>query len=555
MYIRVISLILALSVSVTPSNSYAQNNESIKVDETCVKLVDWLYKDLTLQNLDKSFERMKSKLFTGMLKTLENVQGVNLKNHPELLKLWKSLSEIDPEFEGYLKENSPYNRYRFWRGKSYRKIKTYSFFEAIEAWKKLQDKKPEYFKGLDEEYKLDKWDLITADVVDNVSDIQYKDSDVKERLVRLSHKIKDIGLNPQKKLTKDLNISELKNQIDNIQKDIYEKASDQYVDHLKDYAHVCSVEDFSKIDPIHLEQYLCVARNNDVQPQIVPLLNELADVITIKSLNMAEKPEIPEIPPAPIIEPDYIPDEVDQLEIIEKKYRVNSNKKATFCKRDPNVIDTLIIHHTGSSEYFGPEAINSAHIGRSTKGDPWYMIGYNYLISEKFDGGTEENPAIIQGRPPEVRGAHAGGMTRKLSKERKKELMKYDIKCGRDDKFESKNMSSEIEYNRISGNITSLGIAILGNYETKYTAHVGGVTLYKNISGGRKVRYPSQIVLEKTAQLACKLQRQYPNIKRLVPHSYFKNTNCPGSIIAKLQEITTLANSYGCSFNEPEYVK
>jgi hypothetical protein len=546
MYIRVISFILALGVFITPVTNYAQEEESVP-DETCVQLVDWLYKDLTLQNLDKSFERTKNKLFMGMLKTLENVQGVNLKNHPELLKLWKSLSEVDPEFENYLNNNYPYRRYRFWRNKSYNNIKTYSFLDAIEAWKKLQDTKPEYFKGMEDKFKLDKWDLVTADVIDNVSDIKYKNGDIKSKLQELSSKIKEAGSNPTKKLTQELNLNELKQQVDDIQKDIYKKSSDLYVGYINDYGHVCNPEVMSKADPLHLEEYLCLARNDEVKPDIAPLLVNLANVITLSDLNMAEQPEVPPLPPEP--------DEVDKLKIEKIDYKVNSNKNATYCLRDPNVVDTLVIHHTGSSIDFGPEDINEAHIGRSTMGDPWYMVGYNYLVSEKYNGGSFESPSIIQGRPPEMRGAHAGGYTRELSKERKKELSQYEIKCGRDDNFVTANMSSEFVGGQISGNITGLGIAILGNYETKYTAHVGGVTLHKNVKGNSKITFPSEAVLNKVAQLACKLQRQYPNIKRMVPHSYFKATNCPGSVIARLQTITNMANSYGCNFNDPEYVK
>lgn len=545
MYVRIISLFLALGMFVSfPIAAQEQEQK-----EVCAKLLDWLYKDLTLQNLDRSFKRTKTKLFMGMLKTLENVQGVNLKYHPELLKLWKSLSKIDPKFEGYLKKNSPYNRYRFWRGRTYTKINTYSFHDAIKAWKDLQVSNPEYFKGLEQNELLDKWDLVTADVVDNVSDIKYQNTGVKTKLEYISKQLKEASTNPSKKLTTKANLSELKEKMDSLEKDIYNNSSDLYKEYLNDYGHVCSEEDISKLDPLQMEDYFCLDCA-DPNPNISPLLLGLADVVTIKDLNMIEQPEIP------VIIPPDTRDEVDKLEVTKINYDVNPDPKATYCLRDPNVIDTLIIHHTGEEKDVGPELINQGHVGRSTDGDPWYMIGYNYIVSEQHHGATADSPTVIQGRPPEMRGAHAGGYTRKLSKERRDELSEYKIKCGRDDKFIETNMSAEFKYKRISGNITSLGIAVLGNYETKYTSTVGGVTLIKNVSGSKKFKFPSDIILTKVAQLACKIQRQYPNVKRLVPHSYFKATNCPGSIIAKLQTITNLANSYeGCNFNDPEYMR
>lgn len=547
MYIRVISLFLALGVFIVPKTNYAQDKE---LENTCSQLVDWLYKDLTLQNLDKSFERMKSKLFMGMLKTVENANQVNLKNHPKLLKLWKSLANIDPEFEDYLKTNSPYNRYHFWRGKSYRNLKTYDFFSAIKAWKDLQTSTPEYFKGLEDKYKLDKWDLLTADTIDNINQINYKNKKVRNKLESLSKKIKEMASTPATKLTKNVNLTVLKKEIDDIQKNIYDNSSDIYKKYLNDYAHVCNLEDMAKNDPLHMEEYLCLARNDEMKPDIAPLLVGLANIVTIKNLNTTERPAIP-VPP-----PHDTRDEVEKLKIVKIDYDVNPDPKATYCERDPNMINTLVIHHTGEGKEVGPELINEGHIGRSTDGKPWYMVAYNYLVSERDYGGTSENPSIIQGRPPEMKGAHAGGYTRKLSKKRKEELKRYSIKCGRDDHFVETNMSKEFLNGRISGNITSLGIAVLGNYEQKYRATIGGVTIIRNASGKNKVTYPNSAVIAKVAELACKLQRQYPNIKRIVPHSYFKATNCPGSIIAKLQKITNLANSYdGCHFNDPEYVK
>ena len=536
------------------SSAFAQevqlSDDKQKPEEVCIKLLDWLYKDLTLQNLDKSLERTKTKLFMGMIKTLENVDSGNLKYHPELLKLWKSLSHIDPEFEDYLDENAPYKRYRFWRNRRYNKIKTVDFFGAVKAWKDLQESNPEYFKGLEEKFRLDKWDLTTADVVDNISDVKYKNSGVKQKLLDISKALKTRASNPTKKLLTGQSLTDLKKKIDGLQKDIYENSSELYFNYLKDYEHVCDMNTISGLDPVHLTEYICSYENDEVKPDIDHLLLNLADVITINKLDTTEQPEIPPVP----VDPDQIDIvEEDELDIVELDYEVNPNPNAYYCKRDPNVVDTLTIHHTGEPKETTPEDINEAHIARSTDGDPWYMIGYNYLISETAHGGTAESPSVIQGRAPEVRGAHAGGYTRVLSKKRRKELSKYKIQCGRDDDWIETNMAAEFQMGKISGNITTIGIAILGNYETSYTVSAGGVVLIKNVKGGKKVTYPSEAVLRKTAQLACHLQKQYPNIKRIVPHRYFKATNCPGSIIARLQTITTYANELGCEFNTPEF--
>lgn len=543
-----------LSLSVLAQTPIADRSKKQKTEQVCIELLDWLYKDLTLQNLDKSLERLKTKLFMGMLTTLNNNKVGYMKSRPKLLKLWKSLKKLDPEFEQYLNKNAPFTRYRFWRNRNYNKIKTVNFFDIVKQWKDLQSKNPEYFYGLEKEYLLDDWDLHTADLIENISDVKYENTAIKENITEISLALKDASNNINKKLISDDTLLTLKSKIDNAQQEIYKNATDLYLDYLKDYGHVCDSKLLANLDKTPLVNELCSFENANHRPDVTNLLISLADVITLKEMNTIDRPSIPEKKDV-LVENNEDEDQSEEnsLDIVELDYDVNPNPKAYYCTRDPNVIDTITIHHTGEPKETTPEQINTAHIARSTDGDPWFMIGYNYLISETAHGGTEQNPAIIQGRAPEVRGAHAGGYTRVLSDERKKELSKYDIKCGRDETWTQKNMSTEFKDNKISGNITTIGVAILGNYETSYSISAGGVVILKNAKGGKKITYPSEYVLRKTADLACHLQKKYPNIKRIVPHRYFKATNCPGSIINRLQVITNYANELGCNFNKPEF--
>jgi uncharacterized protein YjaG (DUF416 family) len=46
--------------------------------ELCQKVLDWVYKDLTVKNLDKSIKRTKKKLLASVLSSLQNFKNGSL---------------------------------------------------------------------------------------------------------------------------------------------------------------------------------------------------------------------------------------------------------------------------------------------------------------------------------------------------------------------------------------------------------------------------------------------------------------------------------------------
>src|SRR5690606_8741380 len=137
-----------------------------------------------------------------------------------------------------------------------------------------------------------------------------------------------------------------------------------------------------------------------------------------------------ERPEAPIIiEPEDEKDLEDPLEdlVIEKPNYKTNDGIATFCRRDPNVADTIVIHHTATSYTHSAESINNMHLQRKTGSEHWYMVGYNYLV--KQENYSSDSIRLIEGRPIDMSGSHAGGSI-KPSAETLKVINKEDVSCG-----------------------------------------------------------------------------------------------------------------------------
>jgi hypothetical protein len=521
-------------------------------EKHCQELLDWIYKDLTLQNLDQSIERTKTKIMMSMLSSLQHVNQ-NLKNHPEMAILWKSIAELDPSFEEQLKNNSSFRQYIFWRKNEWKQTKSLNFFEAVNALSELQKKSPELFK-MDQKYHLDKWDLMTANMVDHIDEISFQHQEQKDKILALSKELKDFVDSPSQKFKTQADLTALKEDLDNVHAGIYKKMQTLYPKYLEDYQYGCRHEELKSLDALKLSHYLCLAPAEEALPDINPLLKELTTVMTLKSFNSLTAPTIV-LPP--VVAPPRPRDIIDNLEIKKLNYPVNKNKNATHCLRDMSLVDSLIIHHTATTNKMTPEGINRDHINNSTRNDQWYMIGYNYLVSTTQHGGSASSPSIIQGRPPEMAGAHAGGFTKELDEKQIENLKTQKINCGNENEMIEDTADSILQPdNTINANFTSLGIAVIDNFEARYTVNAGGVVVFRNVQGGVKPKHPSDSVLREVAKLACKIQRDYPNVKKIYPHSYFRATVCPGTLIAYLNKIVEYANQYnGCHYNQAELKK
>ena len=223
------------------------------------------------------------------------------------------------------------------------------------------------------------------------------------------------------------------------------------------------------------------------------------------------------------------------------------NQGATYCKRDPSIIDTIVIHHTETFPTDTPLDINDMHLDNGPPDDRWLMIGYNFLMNSAY----QDCPSCIEtrayeGRPIDISGAHAGSeVFIKTSAENHLRIAQTGIKCG-NEQIGFKDVEDRDLYrgNKVKANHISLGVALIGNYAPFHPL--------RSVSGYpfRQKRYPSKVAIEGMGKMICELQRQHPNITRVTVHGRLRNTDCPGTVEEKLDDILAIAKEYGCTFEQ-----
>jgi hypothetical protein len=586
-YKQILSLILALNIF---QASIVYSQDTSKYTDTCKQLLEWIYKELTLKNFDKSVERTNKKLLASMLITLKNNKSIKLQNHPNLLVLWKSMKELDPKFEKFLKKNKPYRKFtnrgfftQMFGGLILDDVDSVNYFDAIESWSNLQTTNPEYFKGLPTELKLDKWDLVTAKLIEDAGKVKYENNDkvnVLKEITSLSNRLKRLAIDHSELIALDnVGIHDIKKSLDYIQKNIVNKIKKISKDNKGEFSKVCNEKDFETIINQSPENYVCpieITSSNSltlIQNKLVKLANVIPN---IDQLNLVYKPEVPVLA-SEVDNTEAGTSAVDKLCPVEIDYMKvkKPSPNATYNMRSNSMVDTVVIHHTGTATKLktSAEVIHRGHIDRTTDNDAWYMVGYNYLISLGGNGATIKKPAIIKGRDSNFRGAHAGGNTLPLPIKEIEKLMNtyqfYNCKQILDDEYSSfpikqvqkknicedgvENRSSSYDYNcgalasniaalskngAISGNMTSIGVAIIGNFAKHSGKSFMGKKLYN--SKTLNVSQVKTTLIPKLVKLITALKKDYPGIKRIVPHSYFNNSECPGTVRNILHEVSTL---------------
>ncbi len=547
--------------------------------ELCQKVLDWVYKDLTVKNLDKSIERTKKKLLASVISTLKNFDTNSLDDQPELAKMWLSMKNLDPEFESYLLKNKPYRsfmNYGFfdWLTNSPdpEDVEIEGYFTIVKRWKELQRSQPELFKNLPENLKLDSWDLATSKLVDEIGRLDHENQQIINNIKETSRALKSFNPNSTKRFSdKSDSLSQVSRKLDSIQKEIMDSIVSIYSENFEDYKDYCSKSDFRALVLENNENNFCPANMIDVAPTptLKRDLTDIADILNSKDLNTIFKPVKPTlITPTPPVDLDQR-SFVDRLCPIKIDYfkTKKPTEDATYNMRGPDIIDTVVVHHTGDGTNLNTnaEAIHKMHVNRTTANSSWYMVGYNYLIGMGSNGSSLEKPAIIQGRNPAFRGAHAGGDTLPLGPEKINSLystfQSYNCKedltqvqsnrsnittkniCEdtsfKNNKFKcamtTSNVADVNEDGSLSGNMTSIGVAVVGNFDTHQSRTFYGTEIYRaqkvNISKVKHALVPKLVALVKA------LKKDYPNIKKLVPHNYFKNTACPGTVQEILSEV------------------
>ena len=237
-----------------------------------------------------------------------------------------------------------------------------------------------------------------------------------------------------------------------------------------------------------------------------------------------------------------------------KKPDYERNTNASFCKRPVEMIDTIVLHHTETRNTDTPERINEYHLNRGTQTDPWYMIGYSYVINSAYpnESKTSSPPeaSVSEGRPIDIVGAHAGSTSSDprgrynvfvpMDKEQQKIWDDGKIVCGKED-GEFKPDPELLRNGKIKANVTTIGVAIVGNYSPFSRQNLNGYSR-------DNPRYPTKKTLDLIARTSCQLQKKYPRIKYIKWHNYYHPTSCPGNIVNYIGEIKTLTRNLGCEF-------
>lgn len=212
------------------------------------------------------------------------------------------------------------------------------------------------------------------------------------------------------------------------------------------------------------------------------------------------------------------------------------NFNVSYCVRKLDVINKIIIHHTASFPTASPEVINQWHIQSGTR----HMVSYHYLIQGGYASNQNSEATlpikIYQGRPLNMVGAHAGSKSYvDPTSEQKKTLKNNPLMCYLNKKKVQDN--SMFKNNKVKTNVTSIGIAIIGNYAP---------FSQRNPSGGDNM--VDDDLLTEVAKLSCYLQKKYPAINQIQGHQNVAKTQCPGSLENKIDQIKRYANKYGCDF-------
>lgn len=522
---------LSLSFGVYPNEDKNAN---------CEDLLDWIYKDFTLNNVDLSYKRLTQKLLISIYYANEFNQDKNKKKLNDALDRMKS---IDEDFKPLLKTPQRYRYSPFWRmitgDHSIVELDPSTLSQAISEWRELQNKHPSYFEGMAEEFKLDKWDEQTIKILENLERYDFDNHNFEEELDSIA---KELNKAKTKILSNtSFNSVNIESNIQNTNDEIVHALIDAFNSNLGKYSEVCSRKEMALF--IQQNNLLCPIPPEDsgvlgLQKQ----LNSLQMIIENSNALQSKEPLRSDTPARA--------NDVPSISITQLDYETSTSSKATYCLRPPEMVSMIVLHHTGVSS--NPLEINNAHTNNPFNKEPWYMIGYNYIIENDFLQGTKKSPEVFQGRPINMKGAHAGGYTEVLTKNEIDRLSQYSIQCGNElVGFKTSTLAEQMNprrQNSVSGNLLSIGIAVSGRFSPVKIRRVAGVAVPQSINRTNS-SLPSSYEISKVAQLSCELQRKYPNIKKIVPHSYFKNTDCPAALMLYFEEIQAQTRALGCEFD------
>lgn len=218
------------------------------------------------------------------------------------------------------------------------------------------------------------------------------------------------------------------------------------------------------------------------------------------------------------------------------------NTAAEYCRRNEDLVDTVVFHHSGGPSSQTISDINDGHVNRESNGDPWLMIGYHYAINAPYQG-SRGSTSVSQGRPFNIAGAHLGSTSYSSLSTTGRNLLNQNnnIQCGvQGRRFTTP--TDRFQNGKGKSNYTTVGVVIIGNYAQVAPHNPGG---YRRGSP----RYPSASALDTAGRLACEIQRRHPRVTKISWHSAYKSTDCPGTVKERIQQIKNVARRFGCTFN------
>ncbi len=541
----------------------------VNSDTECQELLNWIYKDLSVENLELSYERLIDKVLLGFIQVSQNLKGSRTSD-AHYTEIKNKLIQIEPKLEKVIKEADIHFMLDSYDEDSTSSLvsrnSNLDLMSVLKSWKKLQDNSPDLFEGLDKKFQLDHWDMLTGKVLTKSIEFGDVENKYKNSLEELSQKINE---NKIKVLAGSrFNSRALKAKLNDSQKQLMEHFRKNFIAGTEKFSTLCKENEISKL--ALEDNYVCIKEN---KPSSNDFLNKMGLILTAKDqrgvpyFSHTKKPKL-----------RNLNRENPHVNIHAPKYETNSSdKKATYCIRSEDLVSTIVIHHAASR--MSPKRVNETHLNRGAPNDPWLMVGYNYLVEDELPlwrpGYKESDEArVYTGRPLRVQGAHAGGRTPPLTEDEKEFYKDKYVFCGNQHQgFEKKLVLDTLKENTLSGNLTSFGVSDLGDYSFGDRFEVVGGThvpravtpyfsvespTFENFAGPDywdKKREKLTDIVRKLGALSCDIQKKYPNVKKIVPHQYFKDgqdgrswTECPGYLINYLDSIAKEAEKLGCKF-------
>jgi hypothetical protein len=543
---RVLIKIFSLYISLTLSFG-------VNSDTDCQELLNWIYKDLTIQNLDTSYDRLVNKMLLGLLHVHKRSR-ISATFNDDYSQLKNTIGSLD-ESLGELIDDKISRFINFVRNNKVGKIDKEDLASVVNAWNSLKGNSRILFKNLSQEYQIDQWDIMTSQVLSESIEFGTHKEKYESELKRLSLNFNTARVNLLK--GRELSFKNLKENVDKSKDKLMKHFRKNFISGMSEFSTLCREEEVKHL--VIEENYVCL---RDESPSHTDFLDRLGLILTAKDtkgneyFSFTDEPRLKNLSSEPTIN------------IHEVAYKTNIlNENTTYCKRNPELVDTIVLHHTAFRK--GPQSVNDFHLKRGTSEEPWLMVGYNYLVEDDFpswrDGFKESDPPkAYTARPLDIQGAHAGERTEPLTEDQKVFYKDKTISCGNNFKgFKELNVLETLDdAGTLSGNLTTFGIAVLGDFSVSKLEKVAGVIVPRVVSGNEKddiISIKDEIkfdqMIKNIAKLSCDIKKKYPNVKRIVPHQYFKDgneqrehTKCPGYLIDHLDRIALEAKKLGCIF-------